>query len=195
MLTIGSFAEGLFAFPVTYPGPWTNVTFSNGTTAHYRTVANVLPDSWSTDIVDGASLTDTYCISPAQPSPAEPSPTGHPTASPTASSTAAATPTKLPNLYPYNPVVVDPYNQLAGYFLNGTGYEDTAVLWVGIFEQESANFGRATKSFQNVTRDFFAAMRQANKKKIIIDLSGNPGGNAMMPEDLVSLAPHVHSAS
>jgi C-terminal processing protease CtpA/Prc len=29
-------------------------------------------------------------------------------------------------------------------------------------------------------------MRQSGKKKIIVDVSGNPGGNALMPEDLVS---------
>jgi hypothetical protein len=178
---------GFFESAGSYPGPWTNVTFFNGTTVNYRTRAYVTPGNWVTDIVDGASLTDTYCIAPAQPSP-----TGPATTSPTSSSTATPTPTQLPSLYPYNPVVADPFNQLAGYYMNGTGYEDTAVLWVGIFEQADADFETATKSFQKATRDFFAVMRQSNKKKIIVDMSGNPGGNAMMPEDLVGLAPQVH---
>lgn len=82
----------------------------------------------------------------------------------------------------------DPNNQVAGYFLNGTGYEDTAVLWVATFEG-SPPFADSTtigQSFVNTTIDFFTALRSSTKTKLIIDLSGNPGGLINLPYDLVS---------
>lgn len=105
------------------------------------------------------------------------------------SPTATATPTIM-NILPYTPIVGDPNNQIAGYFLNGSDYADTAVLWVGTFAQENSAFANAdtiATSFQNTTRDFLAALRAApERNKLIIDLSGNPGGNTLLPDDVVS---------
>jgi hypothetical protein len=76
---------------------------------------------------------------------------------------------------------------VAGYFLNGSDYQDTAVLWVATFMQDNTAFAdqdTITESFVNTTRDFFAALRSSTKTKLIIDLSGNPGGNVLLPDDL-----------
>lgn len=85
-------------------------------------------------------------------------------------------------------MVKDPNNQVAGYFLNGSYYEDTAVLYVASFANELfGNENTNPLTFQNTTQTFFNAGRAANKTKLVIDLSGNGGGNTILPNDLVNL--------
>jgi hypothetical protein len=190
---IRSFFGSFYGLPTSfYPGPFTNVTFANGTTIPYPNTAFINQPNWSEDVIDGTSFTDIFCIKPAQAVQATTtSATG--SASPTTNATpankavAAASPSTLPQLFPYTPIVRDPNNQVAGYFLNGSDYQDTAVLWVGTFDQENAAYAdqdTVTESFVNTTRDFFAALRASTKTKLIIDLSGNPGGNTLLPDDL-----------
>lgn len=72
--------------------------------------------------------------------------------------------------------------------MNVTGYEDTAILRIGTFSNETAaqaDFD-TEDSFVNTTRDFFAAVRADKKTKLIIDVSGNGGGNTILPNDVVS---------
>ncbi|CZR62937.1 uncharacterized protein PAC_12834 [Phialocephala subalpina] len=183
---IGTFEAVRYNF---FPGDYTNVTFSNGTTVPFENFAYIPPGTWDTEIANGDDFTKAFCILPAQPSPTTSSASSS-TATATSSSaaTASATETTYPDLFPYTPVVRDPNNQVAGYFLNGSDYEDTAVLWVSSFAQEDPRFAdpeTITISFQNATRDFFAALRDApSRTKLIIDLSGNGGGNTLLPDDL-----------
>ncbi|KAB8288822.1 hypothetical protein EYC80_010724 [Monilinia laxa] len=107
----------------------------------------------------------------------------------TSSSIAATSTTSSPYLqgHVYNAVAKDPNNQVAGYFLNESDYEDTAVLQVAsianeLFGNESTN----PLTFQNTTQKFFNAARSASKIKLVIDLSGNGGGNAILPNDLAN---------
>ncbi|KAF8858784.1 hypothetical protein BDZ45DRAFT_802182 [Acephala macrosclerotiorum] len=177
-----------------YPGNYTNVTFSNGSTIPFENIASIAPETWNPEITNGEDFTYAFCVEPAQPSITTSSSASNSTTSATATSSAAATATtseaSYPDLFPYTPVVRDPNNQVAGYFLNGSGYEDTAVLWVASFAQESPKLAdpeTITISFQNTTRDFFAALRDApSRTKLIIDLSGNGGGNTLLPDDLAS---------
>lgn len=120
-------------------------------------------------IVDGKSFTEHFCIKPAQPIPKN----------------ATSTPTLLG--YPFLPVNKDPSNQVAGYFLNGTGLDDVAILRITSFANETADPDLRTATFVNTTRDFLAAATAANKKKLIIDVSGNGGGNTILPNDVVSI--------
>lgn len=88
--------------------------------------------------------------------------------------------------HPETPIVKDSNNAVAGYFLNGTQYNDTAVLYVASFDNENFNDPlEYAFTFVNTTRDFFAAVKAANKTKLVIDLSGNGGGNTLLPNDLV----------
>lgn len=187
----GSFSNVAYNF---YPGEYTNVTFSNGSTFPFQNVASIKPNNWKAEIADGNDFTDVFCIIPALPPSTTTSPSSNSTATATASSsaTASATQTALVDLFPYTPVVRDPNNQVAGYFLNGSDYADTAVLWIGTFDQQipqAADPATIATSFQNTTRDFFAALRAAPERtKLVIDLSGNPGGNTLLPDDTVSLS-------
>ncbi|KUJ09328.1 uncharacterized protein LY89DRAFT_657656 [Mollisia scopiformis] len=172
-----------------YPDDYTNVTFSNGTMVPFENIASIAPGNWNTEISDGDQFTAAFCVIPALPPSTTTTPSSNATATSSASSsaTATATPTTFPDLFPYTPVVRDPNNQVAGYFMNGSDYADTAVLWIATFEQQSAEYAdpdTIATSFQNTTRDFFAALRASpNRTKLIIDLSGNPGGNTLLPDD------------
>jgi hypothetical protein len=95
--------------------------------------------------------------------------------------------------HPETPIFKDSNNAVAGYFLNGTDYNDTAVLYVASFDNENYNDPTtAPFTFVNTTRDFLAAAKAAKKTKLVIDLSGNGGGNTLLPNDLFQrLFPHV----
>ncbi|KAH8674486.1 hypothetical protein BGZ60DRAFT_526446 [Tricladium varicosporioides] len=190
----GSFVDlfsGLNAYQ--YPGDFTNITYSNGTTISINNYATISPGVWDYDIVDGETFTDAFCILPAQSSDDSSSSTNttatstSATASRTATSVSKTYGTTAPTLigYPYLPVAKDPNNQVAGYFMNGTKYSDTAILRIPSFANETTvPQSAASLSFVNATRDFFAAARAANKTKLIIDVMGNPGGNTILPNDV-----------
>lgn len=169
------------------------MTFSNGSTVPFTNYAYIQYGTWDTEIANGDDFTNAFCIIPAQPSTTTASASSIATASATSSAAASATATATtyPDLFPYTPVARDPNNQVAGYFLNGSDYADTAVLWISSFAQESAQYAdpdTITSSFQNTTREFFAALRAApSRTKLIIDLSGNGGGNTLLPDDTVSV--------
>lgn len=180
-----------------YPGPFTNLTFANGTHKSFPNQAATSAKVWSTDIIDGDSFTYTFCIAPAmageQAAVSSAAPTSSPTDVPSPTSAIASqTSSTVPNPptmlgHPETPIVKDSNNAVAGYFLNGTEYNDTAVLYVASFDNE--NFNDPTEyafTFVNTTRDFFDAVKAANKTKLVIDLSGNGGGNTLLPNDLVS---------
>ncbi|PVH76795.1 hypothetical protein DL98DRAFT_357750, partial [Cadophora sp. DSE1049] len=192
---IGSFTNPGVNF---YPGPWTNITFGNGTTVPIKNHA-MIPGTWSAHIIDGESFTDYFCIAAAQPVPTETT-TSISSATPTSNGTSSPQPTEndapeVPSVFPYAAVVRDPSNQVAGYFINGTAYKQTGVLWVGAFSPS----GRidplvAALSFQETVAKFFDAMLAANKTKLIIDMSGNRGGNTLLPTDLFKrLFPHIEA--
>lgn len=152
----------------------------------YNNFAVIQPNVWDPEITDGNDFTLAFCVLPASPTTSSSSST----ATASSSATASATPTTAPDTFPYTPVVRDPNNQVAGYFLNGSAYADTAVLWIASFEQQNPAFAEdlstIATSFQNATRDFFAALRASpNRTKLIIDLSGNGGGNTLLPDDVV----------
>ena len=56
--------DGAFTLPGTYefPDDYTNITFANGTTLPVQNYAFVTAETWSTDVVDGKSFTEFFCI-------------------------------------------------------------------------------------------------------------------------------------
>ncbi|KAI9687704.1 MAG: hypothetical protein M1822_001783 [Bathelium mastoideum] len=177
---LGSFTSP--KFQTIYPGKNTTLTFANGTTQIFKTLASVTANDWSRDIIDGASLFRYFCVDAIQ---SQQQPTNTTTQQP-ATPTSTADP-HLPTLpgYPYVPVTKDPNYNLAGYFLNGTAHTDVAVLHIGSFaEGQSGLSAEQAKSFQRTTRQFLAAAKVARKTKIIIDLTGNGGGNILTSYDL-----------
>ena len=185
--------NGAFTVPGTYeyPEDYTNVTFANGTTVPVENVAFVNAETWSVDIINGTAFTEYFCIAPAQPSTTSSSSNATATLLSIPSATIP-TGTTAPTLlgYPYGAVAKDPNNQIAGYFLNGTGLDDIALLRIASFANETVAVpSDAATSFVNTAIDFFAAVAAANKTKLIIDVSGNGGGNTILPNDVVSALP------
>lgn len=82
--------------------------------------------------------------------------------------------------YP-SPVVAVPGAWIAGYYLNGS-HSDTAVLSILSFGDLSGRGVNATTELLQVADtvgQFLSESKQASKKKLVIDLSMNPGGEVM----------------
>ncbi|KAI4849074.1 hypothetical protein E4T44_03567 [Aureobasidium sp. EXF-8845] len=86
--------------------------------------------------------------------------------------------------YP-SPIFRQKQNMNGGYFLEGPGFEDVAVL-------TAASFG-GRRDAQKINTDFIAAAVAANKTKLIVDVSANPGGFILQGYDLFKqLFPSIH---
>ena len=79
----------------------------------------------------------------------------------------------LSNGYP-EPVIQHSQGYVAGYFLNATNFADTAVLALLTFEPGTNQY---TQEYQSVIQRFLALSVAAGKTKLVVDLSGNPGGD------------------
>ncbi|KAK3389421.1 peptidase S41 family protein [Podospora didyma] len=100
-----------------------------------------------------------------------------------ATSTSPATPTvnaapePTINGYPFPFIRDSGANITSGYFLNGTGYDDVAVLAVSAF---SAGGGISAveylTNFQDTVATFLAQSKLQNKKRLVIDVTANGGG-------------------
>ncbi|KAI1107423.1 hypothetical protein F4804DRAFT_352294 [Jackrogersella minutella] len=66
---------------------------------------------------------------------------------------------------------------MKGFFLNGTGFEDVAVLSLSAFEDN--NNTRYLSNFQNAVQIFLNQSRTTGKQKLVIDLTKNGGGLVM----------------
>ncbi|TLS26603.1 hypothetical protein PpBr36_04996 [Pyricularia pennisetigena] len=79
--------------------------------------------------------------------------------------------------YPWPVIRDDGSNITHGYFLNGTGYDEVAVLALNAFAPEvdgqAVNY---VKNFQEVVADFLVKCKDEGKTKLIVDLTGNGGG-------------------
>ncbi|KAJ9636107.1 hypothetical protein H2204_005604 [Knufia peltigerae] len=177
---IGNQAVRYFAGPLYYPGPATNVTFTNGTTHHISNVAIVrLPLD---GIATGEDAYSIFCPGALESVTASAS-------SSAASSTAQATSTtETPSsptipLYPY-PVIKHSADSVAGYYLNDTGYTDVAILQVRDFQAADENPLTYSMEFQTVVQKFLNAAVKTGKRKLIVDFQGNPGGSIDLGTDL-----------
>jgi Peptidase family S41 len=190
-----SFSSGNGGFHDTaiYPGPVTTFGFENGTYTNISAVATVNNDFTGVD--SGEAFFNKFCTGPltsflselasaeagsltgTPTSPSIVSPTETPISTPTSSPTSSGEPEPTATGYPY-PVILHSKMYIGGYFLNGS-FSDTAVLTVYTFEP-----GDDWVEFRTVSETFIAECVQAGKKKLIIDLRGNPGGLPPLAYDI-----------
>ncbi|KAI1162939.1 hypothetical protein F5B18DRAFT_622073 [Nemania serpens] len=148
-----------------YPGKTTSIKFANGTSLELQNLARIKGD-WS-GVVDGPSYFAKFA--PGASSSANFAKT---TATPTPIPAAQAVPGYPP------PVISSSDGVISGYYLEGKGFEDTAVL-------VALSFGPADQvEFQHVAQDFFAAAKEAGKKNLVVDVSANGGGYIFSGYDL-----------
>jgi len=91
--------------------------------------------------------------------------------------------------YP-TPVTTTKDGTLAGYYLQGDGLDDVAVLSVLSFSPKSV------AEYQAVAQTFLADAKRAGKKKLVVDLSANNGGYILSGYDLFrQLFPQIEQSS
>ncbi|KAI0602652.1 peptidase s41 family protein [Biscogniauxia sp. FL1348] len=154
-----------------YPGETTSFTFENGTELELPNLARI-KGGWN-GVVDGPSFFSAFCPN-AQGTPTNAAPTTTTSASTTSSATA--TPTAVEG-YPA-PVMISSDSAISGYFLEGEGFEDVAVIAMLSFAPEDQ------VEFQRVAQDFFAASVAAGKTKLVVDVQANGGGYIFSGYDL-----------
>ena len=125
-------------------------------------------------------------------------------ATPTTTATATAVPssTTLPKLsptiagFPF-PIVRDSgANTTSGYFLNGTGYDNVAVLSLLSFAPTgNIDSVEYLTNFQSTVSSFLAQSKMAGKTKLIVDVSANGGGFVIAGFELFAQVGGTHSAS
>ncbi|KAJ5479937.1 hypothetical protein N7530_005446 [Penicillium desertorum] len=166
-----------------------NLAYANGTTSRSEVKAVVREDGFQ--FVDGKALYESYCVpasettttsspSTATPTPSNSAPASSTPASQSPSSTAKPAPTGYPKA-----AIRDDNNLISGYLLSEPGLEDTAVLSVPTFGVSDIEGGN--KIVSDVAIEFIQKAVDAGKKKMIIDLSANPGGDVNYAFDLFRL--------
>ncbi|KAM3422157.1 hypothetical protein BST61_g2527 [Cercospora zeina] len=201
-LGLGSFAGGGRG-RVHYPGDNTTLTFVNGTSVTTQNYARVLQafDSIRTgeDIYKtyfsppSESLLNAYQIATSAQSSTTsststtPKATSKSTSATVSATTAPATPPLPAPGFP-RPFVREGNNTNAGFFLEGEGYDDVAVLsaqsFIALIEEQIP--------FQAVNTYFINEAKARNKTKLIIDVSANGGGTILQGYDLFKqLFPHI----
>ncbi|KAL9480414.1 hypothetical protein ACSS6W_005200 [Trichoderma asperelloides] len=91
-------------------------------------------------------------------------------------------------------VLQDPFDVVAGYYLDDAGYDDVAVLWVAQFLSFFSQSPAQLDTIRNVTRDFLADAVSAGKKRLVVDVSGNLGGVSGSPFEVFDrLFPKAHT--
>lgn len=146
-----------------YPGANTTFTFENGTVLTLDNVGKVKGDF--SGVTDGSSFYQKFCSGSTGASGAA-----------DALSAADAADVVAPG-YP-TPIEITDDSIVSGYYLDGAGFEDVAVISLLAFESESP------LEFQQVAQKIFADAVQAGKSKLVIDLSANGGGYILQGYDL-----------
>lgn len=147
-----------------YQGQWTNYTMSDNTVRRVENLAIITGDFRG--ISSGQSFYDRFC---------DPLWTAnHPPAGGAGGPAAAVT--QLPG-YP-KPVVISRDGTASGYYLEGNGYNETAVLALTSFSPKS------NTDFQDVVSTFLAKAVRDGKTKLVVDLQANGGGFIYLGYDL-----------
>ncbi|POS82768.1 hypothetical protein EPUL_005198, partial [Erysiphe pulchra] len=149
-----------------YSGPNTTLTFENGTSLTFQNVARVGGNFTGVD--NGQAFYQRFC----DPNRFNATPPTPPVAPPVA-------PPTLPLVPGYPPAVIKTNGtEVSGYYLDGDGFEDVAVLSVLTFETQTP------PQFQSVVENFFRLAKRDGKKKLLIDLSQNGGGLIFLGYDI-----------
>lgn len=148
-----------------YDGPTTMLTFENGTQRTWTNYAKV----WKPlkGVTDGKSFFKAFCTGEPASTNALPS---------KKSGVHAWSKRRIPWFAYPHPVVEDPSRSLAGYFMNGVGFDDIAVLKIISFDASGAD----ALDFQSTVREFLEKSKDAGMKKLVIDLRENRGGSTKL---------------
>ncbi|KAG9190680.1 hypothetical protein G6011_08768 [Alternaria panax] len=210
-----------------YDGPSTDITWANGSTVSIPNGASSVYASRFAGITDGQSFFDTFCtgsssplfantkadsesfdvalpkpkipagishiIAPSAPGPVPRIPTGvyH-------RRNKRQTMTPSSGSYAENVIEKDSSGTVAGYFLNGDGYDDVAVLKIISFSNPGKDLSESDfcNEFQATIASFLSKCMSENKQKLIIDLRENGGGSTnLLLDAFMQLFPEMEPFS
>jgi hypothetical protein len=182
--------QGAFAVQDRFDGNSTTFKWANGSTA---TVRNIATSALSfTGVSDGKSFFSKFCtgsLTGASTSSADTKEEKDPgVVSPRRLGPIPTIPLNdyhtrnkrqsIPTSNYPKPVTVGSSGVVAGYFLNGEGYEDIAVLKIISFSNPSSSGETSfNNEFQSTVKNFLSECEKEKKTKLIIDLRENGGGN------------------
>ncbi|KAK1141240.1 hypothetical protein N8T08_009279 [Aspergillus melleus] len=174
---------GYFVAQEAYQGAFTNLTFVNGTTRNIINVAKTRQNF--TGIATGKDFFQAFCTGDISSweADSEMMKKGHSKAAPLRRWAKRQT---IPSDDYPKPIVKHSLGAVAGYFLSGPGLWDVAVLKIISFDLEVTGY----REFQKVIRQFLERCTKANKKKLVIDLRENSGGEtALLLDAFMQLFP------
>lgn len=166
------------AASLVFQGSNVTLTYDNGQEKTEQSFAIISPGISFAGVNTGADFYNKFL------NPNTTAPTSNTTSTTTSSilsptSTSTTLPAPAPTIagYPF-PIVRDSgANTTSGYFLNGTGYDNVAVLSVLGFSPVG-NIGSIEylTNFQKTVGSFLGQCKQSGKTRLIIDVSANGGG-------------------
>jgi hypothetical protein len=172
------------AASLSYQGATLTITYENGEEATEANFAILRPGANFTGVITGEDYYNRFCNPRTSPTPAAVSAQEEPTPTPT---TAAVAPTQTIQNYPVPAIRDSGSNTTSGYFLQGAGYDDVAVLAVSSFAA-GGNMGAVEylSNFQATVEKFLVMSKESGKRKLIIDLTTNGGGFVIAGYDLMA---------
>ncbi|KPM35720.1 hypothetical protein AK830_g10836 [Neonectria ditissima] len=174
-LALGNAVTGFFTEDVVYPGSnITTLEFRNGSTAEFKTVAKLRDVGFNA--TSGKDVFELYC----RPTPSSSSLATRDESN-EAESTISPPLESGPAGYP-EPLIRDPYSQMNGYSLD----KDTAVMLIPSFDGNGKPDNHSL-TFANYASEIVSQAVANGRSKLIIDVSGNGGGNIVRAFDLFKL--------
>jgi hypothetical protein len=192
---------GGFQRPTQYAGNVTMLKFANGTTRTFTNSASTQFTESFANITDGQSFFDTFCGGPVAQMPSDAVASNG--LAPSLTSDRLDAKFSLPTNYHLRrrqdsgakPTLISQNRDgsISGYFLNGGGYDDIAVLKITSFSPVGDDSG---SKFQGVLQKFVAACIKEKKEKLIIDLRENGGGATnLLLDSFMQLFPEMEAFS
>lgn len=178
--------SGGFDQQQTFQGGTTNITWSNGTQASFTNIATTQYDF--SRIADGPSFFRAFCTGAVSGAQVTLGNTKERSTSPGLLGPVPRIPTgiyhrrskrqTIPTGTYASPVAEASSGVVAGYFLNGNGYDDIAVLKIISFSNPGdGDDGVFNNDFQSTVSSFLSQCISKKKQKLIIDLRENGGGS------------------
>ncbi|KAF6826982.1 peptidase S41 family protein [Colletotrichum plurivorum] len=181
----------LIAASLAFQGTKVTLTYDNGEEKSEDSFAIIRQGANFTGVSDGESYYNKFCNPDAAPKPPANGTTPN---QPPKTSAPPAPPQPTIKGYPWPAVRDSGANATSGYFLNGTGYDDVAVLAVSSFAPpDGIDAIEYLTNFQDTVGKFLVESKKAGKKKLVIDVAANGGGFVVAGYELFAqLFPEVN---
>lgn len=171
-------ARTALASSIFFLGDSLTIEYDNGQKVTQESYALIRPTANFSGVNTGEDFYQKFCNPANAPPPTAGAGGGQPTTPPPTTPPGTRQP-ETPAIpgFPMPAIRDSGANITAGYFLQGAGYEDVAVLSVlGFSPEGDFDILEYVVNFQQLTEKFLAMSKQAGKQRLVIDVTGNGGG-------------------